>query len=93
MTVQELTLGTEVQGTAATDEGQRRGRAYLSAFAENRLALVGLVIIVGLLLFCFVGPHLYHTNQITTRLAWRTSRLGRAGHWAPTTSATTFWAG
>jgi peptide/nickel transport system permease protein len=68
MTVQELTLGTEVQGTAATDEGQRRGRAYLSAFAENRLALVGLVIIVGLLLFCYVGPHLYHTNQITTRL-------------------------
>jgi len=69
MTVQELTLGTQVEGGAAeTEAGQRRGRAYLHAFAENRLALVGLVIIVGLLLFCFVGPYLYHTNQITTRL-------------------------
>jgi peptide/nickel transport system permease protein len=69
MTVQELTLGTQVEGTTTTDEGRRRGRAYLHAFAENRLALVGLVIIVGLLLFCFVGPYLYHTNQVTTRLA------------------------
>jgi peptide/nickel transport system permease protein len=68
MTVQELTFGADVQGTAATDEGRRRGRAYLSAFAENRLALVGLAIIVGLLLFCYVGPHIYHTNQVTTRL-------------------------
>jgi peptide/nickel transport system permease protein len=78
LTVQELTLGTQVEGTAApTDEGQRRGRDYLTAFAENRLALVGLVIIVGLLLFCFLGPHLYHTNQVTTRLGLENLPPGR----------------
>ena len=77
LTVQDLTLGTQVEGNAGTDLGQRRGRAYLSAFAENRLAVAGLVVIVGLLLFCFVGPLLYHTNQVTTRLAMENLPPGR----------------
>jgi peptide/nickel transport system permease protein len=78
MTVQELTLGTQVEGPAAPSEvGQRRGRAYISAFAENRLALTGLVVIVGLLLFCFVGPLVYHTNQVTTRLTMENLPPGR----------------
>jgi peptide/nickel transport system permease protein len=37
-------------------------------FAENKLALVGLGFIVFMLLFCFVGPHLYVTNQVDTNL-------------------------
>jgi peptide/nickel transport system permease protein len=37
-------------------------------FAENKLALVGLGFVVFILLFCFVGPHLYVTNQINTDL-------------------------
>ena len=37
-------------------------------FAENKLALVGLVFIVFILLFCFVGPHIYVTNQVNTDL-------------------------
>jgi peptide/nickel transport system permease protein len=37
-------------------------------FAENKLALVGLGFIVFMLLFCFVGPHLYVTNQVNTNL-------------------------
>ena len=44
----------------------RRG---LSVFAENRLALIGAGIIVFFVLFCFLGPHLYHTDQVTTNLA------------------------
>ena len=38
-------------------------------FAENKLALAGLAFIVFILLFCFVGPHIYVTNQINTDLA------------------------
>jgi peptide/nickel transport system permease protein len=38
-------------------------------FAENRLALIGLGIIVVFVLFCFVGPLFYHTDQVTTNLA------------------------
>ncbi|RDI67406.1 ABC transporter permease [Nocardia pseudobrasiliensis] len=41
------------------------GRALL----ENKLALVGLGLIALFLLFCFVGPLIYHTDQITTDLA------------------------
>jgi peptide/nickel transport system permease protein len=38
-------------------------------FAENRLALVGLGFIVFIVLFCFIGPHVYVTNQVNTNLA------------------------
>jgi peptide/nickel transport system permease protein len=38
-------------------------------FAENKLALVGVGIIVFIVLFCFVGPLIYHTNQVNTNLA------------------------
>jgi peptide/nickel transport system permease protein len=37
-------------------------------FAENKLALAGLGFIVFILLFCFVGPHIYVTNQTDTDL-------------------------
>jgi peptide/nickel transport system permease protein len=56
--------GGEVQGERRTP--LRRG---LEVFAENRLALIGLGIIVVFVLFCFVGPLFYHTDQVTTNLA------------------------
>ena len=37
-------------------------------FRENRLALVGLGILAFMLLFCFVGPLIYHTNQVSVSL-------------------------
>ncbi len=38
-------------------------------FAENKLALVGLGIVVFMVLFCFVGPLIYRTNQVNTNLS------------------------
>jgi len=38
-------------------------------FAENRLAIAGVVFVVMVFLFCFVGPLLYRTNQINTDIA------------------------
>jgi ABC-type dipeptide/oligopeptide/nickel transport system permease subunit len=35
----------------------------LSEFAQNRLALVAVLVIVLFILFCFVGPLVHHTNQ------------------------------
>jgi peptide/nickel transport system permease protein len=32
-------------------------------FAENRLAIAGLALIIFAILFCWVGPLVYHTNQ------------------------------
>jgi peptide/nickel transport system permease protein len=37
-------------------------------FAENKLALASLVVLVLIVLFCFVGPLIYHTNQVNTNL-------------------------
>jgi peptide/nickel transport system permease protein len=44
------------------------GRLILGVFVQNRLAIVGLAIIVFMVLFSFVGPHIYVTNQIQTNL-------------------------
>ena len=46
-------------------------RQIVSVFVENKLAVVGLVIIVFMVLFCFVGPLFYHTNQINAQDALR----------------------
>jgi peptide/nickel transport system permease protein len=40
-------------------------RLTLGTFIENKLAIAGLAILVLLVLFCFVGPHIYITNQKT----------------------------
>jgi peptide/nickel transport system permease protein len=37
-------------------------------FAENRLALASLGMLVFIVLFCFVGPLIYHTDQVHTNL-------------------------
>ena len=42
-------------------------RLAVREFAENRVALVGLGIIVFFILLCFVGPLFYHTNQSLTQ--------------------------
>jgi ABC-type dipeptide/oligopeptide/nickel transport system permease subunit len=38
----------------------------LREFVSNKLAILGLVIIVFFVLFCFIGPLLYHTDQVNT---------------------------
>jgi len=44
-------------------------RQIVRVFAENKLAVAGLVVIVGMVLFCFVGPFFYHTNQVDAQAA------------------------
>jgi len=57
---------------AIGDNGGVRGtslrKAILLVFRQNRLALAGLVIVLGFVLFCFVGPVFYHTNQVATNV-------------------------
>jgi len=50
-------------------QGPRAGwRLAMSSFVENKLAVVGSGIIVFFLLFCFVGPVVYRTNQTSTNI-------------------------
>jgi peptide/nickel transport system permease protein len=41
----------------------------LEVFVENKLALAGLVIVVAISVFCFIGPFFYHTDQVHVSLA------------------------
>jgi len=43
-------------------------RMVLQVFLQNKLAVIGLVVVVLFLFFCFLGPVLYHSNQVLTNL-------------------------
>ena len=53
-------------GTVAA--GGSAWRAILSVFIQNRLAILGVAIVVAMALFSFVGPLVYHTDQVHTNL-------------------------
>src|SRR5579862_79682 len=42
-------------------------RQFTEVFVENRLAVIGLGFIVFAVVFCFLGPVFYHTNQTSTQ--------------------------
>jgi peptide/nickel transport system permease protein len=50
--------------------GPRRGlwRPIVNVFRQNRLATIGLGLIIFVVLFCYVGPLIYHTDQVTTNI-------------------------
>jgi peptide/nickel transport system permease protein len=57
-------------GGALSEEPTRSlFRRGLDVFTENRLAVVGVVIVAFLAVFCFIGPLLYHTDQVHVDLA------------------------
>src|ERR1700728_152512 len=65
------TLPSLPEAAFARSELQPEGRARVSfarAFAAHRLGVAGLVLIVLLLAFCFLGPFVYHTDQVHTNL-------------------------
>jgi len=58
-------------------------RLAVRRFRHNTLAVIGLVVIVVIVLFCFVGPFLYPTDQTHTQLSQ--ANLGpSAAHWLGT---------
>lgn len=44
------------------------GRLLAAAFVRNRRALVGMGIVAVIAVFCFIGPLLYRTDQVTVHL-------------------------
>jgi peptide/nickel transport system permease protein len=58
-----IPTGGEARGTG------NLGVQILRVFVQNKLAVVGVAIIVFFVLFCFVGPHLYSTNQTNAQAA------------------------
>lgn len=60
--------GTEVEPDAPLVRIRSGWRLGLRSFAANRLALVGVAILLFFVLFCFLGPHLYVTDQVSGSL-------------------------
>jgi ABC-type dipeptide/oligopeptide/nickel transport system permease subunit len=71
-------LFTPADGGEVYDQGSGL-RMTLQAFAENKLALVGIVVVIFFLGFSFIGPHLYHSNQVAGNLLNADLKPG-AGH-------------
>lgn len=63
-----------------TGKAKSMFRLGLEVFLQNRLAIVGIVVLIIAILFCFVGPLLYHTNQVNTNLLEANLRPGTQGH-------------
>ena len=57
-----------------------RASTVLARFARNRLALTGAVLLLLIVLFSFVGPLLYHTDQVHTDLLHARLGPGADGH-------------
>jgi peptide/nickel transport system permease protein len=56
-------------GVEPTQKPRGMLRRSWEVFAENKLALASLGIVLFMVLFTFVGPLIYHTNQVNTNLA------------------------
>ncbi|WP_030893649.1 ABC transporter permease [Streptomyces sp. NRRL F-5053] len=77
------TTGPTVPAPAGDDEPTATpslARRTLAVFTGNRLALLGAGILVLLLAFCFLGPLLYHTDQVHTDLGAASLAPGSDGH-------------
>jgi len=63
-------LEAPIDSSAGQIAGKSRSmlRRGWEVFAENKLALVGLGLVLFMILFSFVGPLIYHTNQVNTNL-------------------------
>ena len=60
---QQLPVAEQQPSSKGGPGGKEQGHSR-----ENELATAGLVLIVAIALFCFVGPFVYHTDQVQTDL-------------------------
>jgi peptide/nickel transport system permease protein len=59
----------DTAGGQAADKPRSMFRRGWEVFAENRLALVGVGFVIFIFLFCFVGPLIYKTQQVSVTLS------------------------
>jgi peptide/nickel transport system permease protein len=70
-----VAVGTPAAAEGAPEGGEARSvgspfRLTVATFVENKVALLGMGLLVLLVLFCYVGPHIYVTNQHTVNPAF-----------------------
>jgi peptide/nickel transport system permease protein len=77
MSIENITAVRGPEDSALEAEAEATaGGVWVRTFVRNRLAVAGVVVAVALLLFAFVGPLFYHTDQVHTRLSMETLSPG-----------------
>jgi peptide/nickel transport system permease protein len=74
MATREVTAAAGAEGQP--DERWMTRSSSFRTWIGNRRAQVGAVVVVALVLFCFLGPLVYHTNQVTVNLNGATQPPG-----------------
>ncbi len=77
--VPDLAPGTPPPGAVPAGKPRSLFIRGLEVFGENKLAIVSLVFFVLMIGFCFVGPLVYHTDQIHVNLG-NADLSPRSGH-------------
>jgi peptide/nickel transport system permease protein len=67
--VAEAPADSVALGTAPPGKPRSLFARGLDVFVENKLAMVGVVLLVLIFGFCFLGPLFYHSDQVHTNLA------------------------
>jgi peptide/nickel transport system permease protein len=86
MALLPVVVEEEPLGAAEGGEVYSQGsvvRLVARTFVKNKLAVIGVVIVVLMVVFCFIGPFLYHTNQVLTNIM-ENNEGPSAGHWLGT---------
>jgi peptide/nickel transport system permease protein len=63
-----LAPGADTAGAGAAGPSRGLLRRGWSVFAENKLALASVILLIIIVLFCFVGPLIHKTDQVHTNL-------------------------
>jgi peptide/nickel transport system permease protein len=69
MTTTTTTPEAQAPGVLPASKPRSMFQRGLEVFLENKLALVGVTILVAIFAFCFLGPLFYHTDQTHVNLA------------------------
>lgn len=72
--------GTALPAAAGDRAPASNLKLAIATFTDNKSALAGLLIVIALAAFCFIGPLFYHTDQIHTNLFAVHETPGTAGH-------------
>jgi peptide/nickel transport system permease protein len=75
----EAKLTRDAPGTLPPGKSRSLFVRGLEVFVENKLAIVGVIVFVAMVLFCYIGPLVYHTDQVHTNLAIENQGPG-SGH-------------
>ncbi|MEU6679934.1 ABC transporter permease [Streptomyces sp. NPDC046853] len=81
----DVTPGAAPGNEAAAQATPSLARRTLQVFTGNKLALTGVVVLVLLLAFSYLGPLLYSTEQVHTDLSQANLAPGSSGHLLGTT--------